>query len=71
MDNVQQVALEFHEVTHPRLLPQYVAITQSLYGLGYKTIAWDPNLTTNPKGEAFRYFEVVFRKADLCIMEAK
>jgi hypothetical protein len=50
---------------------KYFKIVQELYKLGYKTIAWDPNLTTKPTKGPFDFFEIVFRKTDLAICSTK
>ncbi|XP_063725171.1 uncharacterized protein LOC134853150 [Symsagittifera roscoffensis] len=61
---VQQIGIEFHQVSI--YIRTYVQMVQQLYELGFKTIAWDPNMTTRPKsGEPFNYFEIVFRRSEL------
>jgi hypothetical protein len=63
--NVRQIGIEFHKVTINVKI--YFKIVQQLYKLGYKTIAWDPNLTTHPIRGPFAYYEIVFRKTNLDI----
>ena len=61
--NVQQIGIEFHRV--PANIAAYFTIVQQLYRLGFKTIAWDPNLTTKPTQGPFQFFEIVFRRSNL------
>ncbi len=49
----------------PANIKAYFRIVQELYRLGFKTIVWDPNLTTKPTSGPFHYFEVVFRKSNM------
>ena len=65
LDNVRQIGIEFHKV--PQNIKTYFTIIQSLYKLGFVTIAWDPNLTTKPwqHNGPFHYFEIVFRRSDV------
>ena len=59
LDNVRQIGIEFHAAgEHAR---SYFESVQKLYGLGFKIIAWDPNLWTTIKNGNLGFFEIVFR----------
>ena len=53
-----QIGLEFHGVR--KNIRHYFRNVQLLYQLGYRSIMWDPNLTTYPTGP-YEFFEIVFR----------
>ena len=62
MANVQQVSLEYH--TWQGFVSTYVQVTQALYKHGFRIIAFDPNLIDRS------CFEIVLRKADICLPNA-
>ena len=59
------MGLEFHQV--PDNIRHFSSLVKDLYGLGFKVIAWDPNLVTSVKMGVYEYFEIVFRKTDICL----
>lgn len=67
LDQVLQIGLEFHQV--PDNIRHFSTLVRDLYGLGFKIIAWDPNLETHLKSGLYEYFEVVFRKTEICLRD--
>lgn len=65
LNNTKQLSLEFHHVeTHAS---QYWAIIQDLYRIGFRIISYDPNYCTTMSTKGFyQFFEIVFRKSDIC-----
>ena len=67
IDRIRQIGVEFHEVG--KFIYVYAKIVKRLSARGFKIISWEPNFTTQRGINGYDFFEVVFRKTEICSKE--
>ena len=60
--NVQQIGVEFHNVSGPTNLNVFFDLTWQLHLAGFQIISFDPNYEIGQQNGFFKTFEIVFRK---------